>query len=81
MKETQVSGFIAPVILASFSMCFLLKITKNMTEYYINWSRVSGNYLVKMVGEGKILQVFSNKRKAEDFIKKLEEKDNGKSLV
>jgi len=52
-----------------------------MTEYYINWSRVSGNYLVKMVGEGKILQVFSNKRKAEDFIKKLEEKDNGKSLV
>lgn len=51
-----------------------------MDKYYINWSSVSGNYLVKKVGEeenaGKILQIFLTKEKAEKFIKELVEKEN-----
>lgn len=55
-----------------------------MEKYYINWSRISGNYLVKEVGEGKIIQIFSSKIKAENFIQKLlkeEEENYGKSTT
>ena len=53
-----------------------------MTQYYINWSPMSGNYLIKQTGEGeeagKIIQIFTDKTKAEKFIKELNEKENGK---
>lgn len=46
-----------------------------MTEkYYINQSVHTGDWLVKRIGDGKIIQIFSTKEKAEKFIKKLEEK-------
>lgn len=49
-----------------------------MNKYFINWSPYTGNYLVKRIGDGKILQIFEDKRKAEEFIKELEEKEYGK---
>ena len=54
-----------------------------MTEkYYINYSYASCNWLVKQTGEGeeagKIIQIFTDKAKAEKFIKELNEKENGK---
>lgn len=53
-----------------------------MEKYYLNWSPVSGNYLVKQIGEGeeagKIIQIFLKKEKAEKFLKELNEKENGK---
>lgn len=52
-----------------------------MEKYYINYSFASCNYLVRQTGEGdeagKIIQIFSDKKKAEDFIKQLNEKENG----
>lgn len=50
-------------------------------KYYINFSFTSNNWLVKKIGEGeeagKIIQIFQTKAKAEEFIKKLEEQENG----
>jgi len=50
-----------------------------MEKYYINFSYASNNWLVKKTSEnekeaGKIIQIFSDKKKAEEFIKKLEAK-------
>ena len=49
------------------------------SKYYINWSVHSNNWLVKKTGEGeeagKIIQIFSSKEKAEEFLRKLEERE------
>lgn len=56
-----------------------------MTQYYINWSVHSNNWLVKKTEEGnefgKIVQIFQTKEKAEKFLKELleREKQNGLS--
>jgi hypothetical protein len=41
-------------------------------EYYINWSVHTGRYLVKQIGEGKIIAIFNTKAEAENFINELE---------
>jgi hypothetical protein len=51
-----------------------------MEKYYLNFSNLSGNWLVKKVGEGedagKIIQIFSDKKKAEEFINQLNKNEN-----
>ena len=51
-----------------------------MEKHYINWSVHSNNWLVKKISEdekeaGKIIQIFSSKEKAEEFLRKLEERE------
>ena len=43
-----------------------------MTQYYINWSRATGRYLVFEVGKNDCLKIFDTKKEASDFIKWLE---------
>jgi uncharacterized protein YfcZ (UPF0381/DUF406 family) len=57
-----------------------------MKKYYINYSYASCNYLIKKVSEdekeaGKIIQIFSDKRKAEEFLKKLEESEEKNGIL
>ena len=42
-----------------------------MDKYYINWSRVTNNYLVFEVGKQDCLGVFKTKHEAEEFVELL----------
>jgi len=40
----------------------------NMEKYYINWSRITGNYLMFEVGRSDCIGIFKTKKEAEQFI-------------
>jgi hypothetical protein len=42
-------------------------------KYYINWSRITGYYIVYEVGVSWRRKVFKTKREAEQYIKQLNE--------